>query len=126
MKRNTIISSAQKSVAEVREALDQYLEGVKHDLSLSSIGTTVYVNLVYYDFKPRRVVRNEIEDIAPNIEVDNIRREYSDAAIVDAYYEDIDNPQQIYIRLDNGEMIPTTLSTLLVERMSRRNYCKRA
>lgn len=126
MKKNTIISSAQKSVAEVREALDQYLEGVKHDLSLSSIGTTVYVNLVYYDFKPRRVVRNEIEDIAPNIEVDNIRREYSDTAIVDAYYEDIDNPQQIYIRLDNGEMIPTTLSTLLVERMSRRNYCKRA
>lgn len=126
MKKNTIISSAQKSVAEVREALDQYLEGVIHDLSLSSIGSTVYVNLVYYDFKPRRVVRNEIEDIAPNIEVDNIRREYSDTAIVDAYYEDIDNPQQIYIRLDNGEMIPTTLSTLLVERMSRRNYCKRA
>ena len=126
MNRNTIISSAQKSVAEVREALDHYLEGVKHDLSLSSIGTTVYVNLVYYDFKPRRVVRNEIEDIAPNIEVDNIRREYSDTAIVDAYYEDIDNPQQIYIRLDNGEMIPTNISILLVERMSRRNYCKRA
>lgn len=126
MNRNTIISSAQKSVVEVREALDQYLEGVKHDLNLSSIGTTVYVNLVYYDFKPRRVVRNEIEDIAPNIEVDDIRREYSDAAIVDAYYEDIDNPQQIYIRLDNGEMIPTNISILLVERMSRRNYCKRA
>lgn len=122
MSRKTSINTDPKTIADVRKSLEQYLNGVKYDLSLSALGTTVYVTLIYYDFKPRRIVRNEIENIAPNIEVDDIRREYSDHAIVEAYYEDIDDPQIVYVRLPNGDLASTCLHTLLVERMSHRTY----
>lgn len=122
MNRKPIIPAAQMSVTEARKALDEYLKDVKHDVSLSSLGMTIYVSLVYYDFKPRRTVRNEIENLAPNIEVDDIRREYSHEAIVSAFYEDGDDSHQVYVKLPNGDLIPTNVHTLLTERMSHKTY----
>lgn len=108
------------SADEALKAIESYLSGTNHKIETFCVGVTVYVNLMYYDFKPRRVVRNEIEDIAPNIEVDEIRREFSDNAILLAYNDARDENQEIFIKMPNGSLQPTSIDIYLCERLSNK------
>ena len=86
-----------KSLAEVQTAVTKMLQGVEHEVEFSEASGHVFVQLKYEDFKPRRVVRDMIEDIADNVEVEQIERAYSDKYMVEALWEASER-EEIYVK----------------------------
>lgn len=110
------------SVEEFKTEAEKYFSGVNHTIDVYSYGATLHVTIIYYDFKPRRQVRNDIEDIAPNIEVDAITREFSEQAILSSYYELCDSPNPLYIMMPNGNMQPISIDALVCDNLAHRTF----
>lgn len=121
MPKNNVCKKVLTSEEFVAEA-EKYFSGVKHKIEVFSRSTTIYVDITYYDFKPRRQVRNDIEDIAPNIEVETITREFSDQSILSSYYELCNSSTPLYLMMPNGTMQPVTIDALVCDNLAHRTF----
>lgn len=110
------------SVEEFKAEAEKYFSGVNHTINVFARSTTIYVDITYYDFKPRRQVRNDIEDIAPNVEVETITREFSEQAILSSYYELCESPNPLYIMMPNGTMQPISIDALVCDNLAHRTF----
>lgn len=121
MPKNNVISNHNLTQAEVIAAVEQYFTGVEHTVKSDRChGETIYLSVQYYDFKPRRQVRNDLEDIAPNIFVEEIEREYSDESYAQAFHEMSDEQREVYVRMADGTFQPVHIDHLIVEYLDHR------
>lgn len=98
----------------VEDVVRQYLGESATKVNVKMIGRLAVTSITYKDFKPKRVVRRELEDLIPNIEIDTIERTFSSAAQYQAIDEMIYEGVDIYIMSD-GKLISTTLALLVNE-----------
>lgn len=99
--------------AQILVKVEEYLKGTRHTVESSTCGLTVFLTIDYVDFKPRRQVRDEIEGIAPNCEVEEIRRGYSHASIAQAVFEFDESHREVFMKLDDGTIQRVTLESLV-------------
>lgn len=125
MPKTNVIGRHNLTEAEVIAAVDKYFAGVDHTVRTSrSYGEQISLYVQYYDFKPRRQVRNDIEDIAPNIFVEVIEREYSDNSYALAFHEMSEERREVFVRMADGSMQAVHIDHLIVEYLEHRVLSK--
>lgn len=102
------------SAGAVEDEVRQYLGDSIIKVSVTMIGRFAVTDIVYRDFKPKRTVRRDLEDLIPNIEIDSIERIFSKDAQWEAIDELMNEGVEFYIMSD-GKLISTTLALLVSE-----------
>ena len=80
-------------------------------------GKLAYVELSYYDYKPVRKVRRELEDLIPNLDDISICRNYSDETISKIFDELVVENPDIYVPEKDGTLRKTSLFNMMEEKM---------
>lgn len=104
--------------------VEKYLHNVTHRIDHQICGGYLYLTIDYDDFKPRREVRDYIENIADNCIVDKIDRGYSDKYIVEACNA-IEQNEKLLMRLPEGTLQEVNIWMLLEKHLQYRSF-KRA
>lgn len=102
---------------EVRKSVDDYFGKVKHEVTASSCGESVFVDVSYEDFKPIDVVRDEIKKLYPKVVVCEIRRGISYEHRLGVLAQMLQNDEQIYICTDGETIRPILVGELTEERL---------
>lgn len=113
-----------KQPEQILVEIENYLRNVSHTVQHFVCGGYVYLTINYDDFKPRREVRDYIENIADNCIVEEINRGYSDKYIVEAT-QTIDMNDKLMIRLADGTIQEVGLWMLIEKYLQYRSF-KRA
>lgn len=103
------------SPEEITSKVEQYFAGTTHTVKSHTYGKNVELEIDYADFKPTKVVRNDIEDMASNVEVTSIQRGYSRHYLIMALMECINEGKEIYEKMPNGTLVPVTIYDTLTE-----------
>ncbi len=90
------------------------------DVTVSLVGRIVDATIYYDDFKPVRVVRRELEDQFPDINISEIHRGYSNEAKHLIMQELIDEDIEIFLPYSDGSLRPLCLGELIEERLFHR------
>lgn len=120
MKHSTITKQPEQILVEI----EKYLHNVTHTVEHHICGGYVYLKINYDDFKPRREVRDYIENIADNCIVEQIDRGYSDKYVVEACNA-IDQNEKFMMRLSDGSIQEVCLWMLIEKHLQYRSF-KRA
>ena len=107
------------SAGAVEDEVRQYLGDSIIKVSVTMIGRFAVTDIVYRNFKPKRTVRRDLEDLIPNIEIDSIERIFSKDAQWEAIDELMNEGVEFYIMSD-GKLISTTLALLVSEVLHNR------
>ena len=101
----------------IREKICEYLgsNAIKVNVYLS--GKTFYATIVYRDFKPMREVKRTIEDMHPDIYVQDIDRLFSQEAKSQALWDFYNRDETIYIKCGENEARPISFILLIEEEL---------
>ena len=107
---------------EIEDIIRTYFGGSLVNADVSMIGRFAITNITYEDFKPKRLVRRELEEKIPNIEIDGLERLYSRKTRTNIIDEMIDNDTEIYIKEPNGSLRKTDIGLLIEEMLYHRSF----
>ncbi len=116
METRTITNPA----AEMEGKINAYFGNAKCNVAVALVGRIADAAITYYDFKPVRVVRKELEEQFPDITVSEIHREYSREARLQMMQELVDEDPEIFLPYEDGSLRPLCLGELLQEKMFHR------
>lgn len=108
--------------AEMERKLEGYFaeSNTKCTVSVSLAGRIADATIYYDDFKPTRVVRREIEDYFPDINISEIHRCYSNEAKHVIMQELLDEDIEIFLPYNDGSLRPLCIGELIEERLFHR------
>ncbi len=106
--------------AEMEGKIMAYFSGVKCHVAVALVGRIADASITYYDFKPVRVVRKELEEKFPDVTVSEIHREYTHEAKLQIMQELVDEDPEIFLPYEDGSLRPLCLGELLQEKMFHR------
>lgn len=105
-----------KTQKEIRAIIDAYFNDIPHRVTITMAGTIADAEIIYTDFKPKRQVRRELEELIPNLDECTLIREYSPEVESDAIDIANTNYPTIYIKnKERGDFVPTSISVLIDE-----------
>lgn len=97
------------SIEEVQHKISDYFEGERANFGIRSYGCSILVEIKYWDFRPERRVRRDIEDISDNVQIVEITRRITDAAYTAMLTELFDREVTIYTKGEDNALRETTL-----------------
>lgn len=110
----------QDPAAEMEGKIVSYFGDAKCSVRVSCAGRISDATINYFDFKPVRVVRKEIEEKFPDVIVSEIHRGYSREAQLQMMQELVDEDIQIFLPYNDGSLRPLCLGELLQEKLFHR------
>lgn len=90
---------------EVANILDAYFHDAERHLNIYEItlvGNLIDLDITYYDFKPIKQVRRELDELFPNLNALSISRAFSHDAIGEFIYDNLDT----VVRTAEGTEMP--------------------
>ena len=106
--------------ADMEGKIAAYFGDAKCCVNVLLVGKIADVAISYYDFKPVRDVRKEIEAKFPDVTVSEIHRQYSDDAMLSMMRELVSEDPEIFLPYSDGSLRPLCLGELLQERLFHR------
>ena len=102
---------------DIREKICNYLGSNAIKVSVTLSGRTFYVSISYRDFKPVREVKRAIEDMHPDVDVQDIDRSFSKRAKEQALWDYYNRDETIYIKCGENEVRPIDFMLLIEEEL---------
>lgn len=106
--------------ADMEGKILAYFGNAKCSVSVALVGRIADATITYFDFKPVRVVRKELEDSFPDVNISEIHREYSSEAKMVVMQELINADPEIFLPYEDGSLRPICLGELLEEQLFHR------
>ena len=107
-----VITTSEK---QVREIINEYMGNYVTRLTISHLGRELWVELFYRDFKPARTVQRYLEDRIPNINFQEIERDYSERQMLHGLEYADELFQEIYVKEADGCLRPASPLFLVTE-----------
>lgn len=107
---------------DVEDIIRTYFGDALKQVSVTMMGRIALVTIAYEDFHTKRMVRRELEDKIPNIEIDSLERIYSRKTRLNILDELLESETEIYIKETNGSLRKTDIQLLVEEMLYHRNF----
>ena len=107
---------------DIEKIIRNYFGDSLKKLEVTMYGRMAVVEIVYEDFKSRRIVRRELEDKIPNIDIEQIYRNYSDNVLLRIIEELIEERRDIFVKEDDGNLRKTNMGCYIEEVLQFRNF----
>ena len=107
---------------EVEQMIRNYFGDSLKKLEVNMYGRMAIVDIVYENFKSRRIVRRELEDKIPNIDIEQLYRNYSDNVLLRTLEELMEEGRDIFIKEDDGNLRKTNIACYFDEVLQFRNF----
>ena len=106
--------------ADIEGKITAYFGNAKCNVAVALVGRIADATITYFDFKPVRVVRKELEEKFPDITISEIHREYSPEAKMVIMQELVNEDPEIFLPYEDGSLRPLCLGELLQEKLFHR------
>ena len=103
--QSLVITTSEK---QAREIINEYMGNHVTRLTISHFGRELWVELFYRDFKPTRTVQRYLEDRIPNINFQEIERDYSDQQMLKGLEYTEELFPEIYVKEADGCLRPAS------------------
>lgn len=110
--RNTFVSER-----DCRTAIAEYFGQNHYTLDLSFGARTAVADITYTDFRPRNVVRRELEAILPMLRIDTLTREYTEEAYAKATIALLNDDVTLYVADQEGTLRRVTYTDIITEQL---------
>lgn len=106
--------------ADMEGKITAYFGNAKCNVAVALVGRIADATITYFDFKPVRVVRKELEEQFPDITISEIHRKYSQEAKMVIMRELVNEDPEIFLPYEDGSLRPLCLGELLEEKLFHR------
>ncbi|MBQ7540029.1 MAG: hypothetical protein IJT13_02780 [Bacteroidaceae bacterium] len=106
--------------ADMEGKITAYFGNAKCNVAVALVGRIADAPITYFDVKPVRVVRKELEEKFPDITISEIHREYSPEARMIIMQELVNEDPEIFLPYEDGSLRPLCLGELLQEKLFHR------
>ena len=110
--------------AAIQQKIAAYFGESLCTINVQMIGRMADAIISYQDFKPVRVVRRELEQQFPTLNISEIHRIYSASARLSIMQELLDEDMEVFVPYEDGSLRPICLGELVEEKLYNRTISK--
>lgn len=112
-----------KRASEILNCVHDFFGTTKHEVSMYEVGEMLVLEISYWNFKPKREVRNYIEGLSENIDIEILSRRFSDEVYSD-FILNVLYDEEIFVKSESDDMHSFTLQNFIDGRLMAQDFTK--